>query len=206
MTTDALLRILAVAAAVALIAAPYAGQIRAAATAAAEAVRQHSGIIGRLIAASLLIAAAWGKVPMPTLPAVGGGVVAPGLAVEEPSAAMRETVEPIAKQLRGMSISDRMLWAATWSKVALVAAGDVATTEVVFSDTRALRVYTALSLDIAWRRIGGHKPGNEPLRSAVEAAYASAVGDAIVPVDASVRERYVAFCRAVAWAAMPAGG
>ncbi len=86
MTTDALLRITAVAAAVALLAAPYAGYIRAAATAAAEAVRQHSGYLTRVAAAGLLIAAAWGKVPMPTLPTPEAQVV---IEVEEPTPELR---------------------------------------------------------------------------------------------------------------------
>ena len=67
-------------------------------------------------------------------------------------------------------------------------------------------MYTAISLDIAWRRIGQHEPGNTELREAVEAAYAATVGDDVVPVTDAVRQRYVAFCRAVAWAAVPNGG
>jgi len=207
MTSDAITRIIAVAVAAALLAAPYAGQIRAAATLAAEAVREHAGYLSRVLAALFILAAAWGKIPMPTLALpTGGGVVAPGLRVTEPEAAMRTIVEPIRRAMASFPAGDRMLWAATWEKVGLVAAGDVATVEIVFSDTRALRMYTAISLDIAWRRIGQHEPGNTELREAVEAAYAATVGDDVVPVTDAVRQRYVTFCKAVAWAAVPNGG
>lgn len=206
MTSDALTRIIAVAAAVALLAAPYAGQIRTAAALAAETVREHAGYLSRVLAALLILAAAWGKIPMPTLAVPTGGVVAPGLRVTEPEAAMRTIVEPIRRAMASFPAGDRMLWAATWEKVGVVAAGDVATVEIVFSDTRALRMYTAIALDIAWRRIGQHEPGNTELREAVEAAYAATVGDDVVPVTDAVRQRYVTFTKAVAWAAVPNGG
>ena len=206
MSSDAITRIIAVAAAVALLAAPYAGHIRTAAALAAETVREHAGYLSRVLAALLILAAAWGKIPMPSLAVPTGGVVAPGLRVTEPEAAMRTIVEPIQRAMASFPQGDRLLWAATWEKVGVVAAGDVATVEVTFFDTRALRMYTAIALDIAWRRIGQHEPGNDALREAVEAAYAATVGDDVVPVTADVRQRYVAFCRAVAWAAVPNGG
>jgi len=206
MSSDALTRIIAVATAVALLAAPYAGQIRTAAALAAETVREHAGYLSRVLAALLILAAAWGKIPMPSLAVPTGGVVAPGLRVTEPEAAMRTIVEPIRRAMASFPQGDRLLWAATWEKVGVVAAGDVATVEVTFSDTRALRLYTAIALDIAWRRIGQHEPGNDALREAVEAAYAATVGDDVVPVTADVRQRYVAFTKAVAWAAVPNGG
>ena len=206
MSSDAITRIIAVAAAVALLAAPYAGQIRSAAALAAETVRERAGYLSRVLAALLILAAAWGKIPMPSLAVPTGGVVAPGLRVTEPEAAVKTIVEPIRRAMASFPQGDRLLWAATWEKVGIVAAGDVATVEVTFSDTRALRLYTAIALDIAWRRIGQHEPGNDALREAVEAAYAATVGDDVVPVTADVRQRYVAFCRAVAWAAVPNGG
>jgi hypothetical protein len=198
---EALFRIAAVALAAALLAAPYWAQIQAAANRAMETGKAKAGLIGRLAAAGLLIAAAWGKVPLPTLPAAPARV-----SVETPSADMQTLVQPIADALRGASAVDRALWAEVWTKAATVAAGDAVTTEVVFTDTRSLRAFTALAIDIGWRRIGGHVPGsNEPLRKAVEAAYGAAVGTDVVPVTADVRGRYVAFCRAVAWAGVGRG-
>ena len=202
MSHDSMFRAAAVAAAAALLAAPYWPQIQAAAHRAMEAGKENAGVIGRFIAAALLIAAAWGKVPLPTLPT---SPVAP-VAVETPGAEMQTLVQPIADAMRGASAVDRALWAEVWTKAATVAAGDAVTTEVVFTDTRSLRAFTALAVDIAWRRIGQHVPGsNESLRKAVEAAYGSAVGTDVVPVTADLRARYVAFCKAVAWAGVSKG-
>lgn len=204
MSSDDIVRTVAVAAAIALLSAPYASQIRDAAAAATEAIRRHGSLLTRLIGAGLIVAAAWGKIPIPTLPA-GGGSIAPGLTITTPEASMQRAVEPVRSVVASMPMGDRMLWAATWSKVAAVVAGDVESVEVVFSDTRALRMFTAISLDIAWRRIGGNPPGNDTLRKAVESAYHSAVGDEDVAMTDAIRTRYVDLARAMAWAAMPGG-
>jgi hypothetical protein len=199
---DLLFRAVAVALAVVLALAPHRQQIAEAAARLYAAGKSRSGLIGRFAAIALLVAAAWGKVPLPTLPS---SPVAP-VAVETPSAEMQTLVQPIADALRGASPVDRALWAEVWTKAATVAAGDAVTTEVVFTDTRSLRAFTALAVDIAWRRIGQHVPGsNESLRRAVEAAYGSAVGTDVVPVTADLRGRYVAFCKAVAWAGVNGG-
>ena len=201
MNADHVFRVVAVALAAALLAAPYWAQIQAAASRAVEAGKAKAGLLARIAAAGLLIAAAWGKVPLPALPAAPARV-----SVETPSAEMQTLVQPIADAMRGASAVDRALWAEVWTKAAVVAAGDAVTTEVVFTDTRSLRAFTALAIDIGWRRIGGHVPGsNEPLRTAVEAAYGAAVGTDVVPVTSDVRARYVAFCRAVAWAGVGKG-
>lgn len=199
MTTDALLRITAVAAAVALLAAPYAGQIRLAATAAAEAVRQHSGYLTRVAAAGLLIAAAWGKVPMPKLPTPEAQVV---IEVEEPTPELRRLVEPVRTALASASMRDRAVWAETWLKSAIVVAADNVHSTPVLADVRALRAFQVIALDVAWRRIAGVAPGKYPgLKDGVEAAFAEVLGLDDVAVDASLRERYVALVRALAWAA-----
>ncbi|NDC57168.1 MAG: hypothetical protein EBZ69_10265 [Alphaproteobacteria bacterium] len=196
MNADIAFRAVAVALALVLALAPYRQQIVEAASRLYAAGQSHAGLIGRMAAVALLVAAAWGKVPLPQLPA---GPVQ--VTVETPSAEMQTLVRPVADALRGSSPVDRALWAEVWTKAATVAAGDAVTTEVVFTDTRSLRAFTALAIDIAWRRIGQHVPGgNEPLRNAVEACYAAAVGKDEVPVTADVRGRYVALCRAVAWA------
>lgn len=201
MSHDAVFRIASVALAAALLAAPYWAQIKALAYRAVEAGKAKAGLIARITAAGLLIAAAWGKVPMPRLPAAPARI-----SVETPSDEMKTLVQPIADALRGASAVDRALWAEVWTKAGVVAAGDAVTTEVVFTDSRSLRAFTALAIDIGWRRIGGHVPGsNEPLRKAVEAAYGAAVGTDVVPVTSDVRARYVAFCKAVAWAGVGKG-
>ena len=198
MTTDALVRALAVVGAAALLAAPYAGQIRAAATLAAEAVREHAAFLTRFAAAGLIIAAAWGKVPVPTLPQAPG-VVLPD--VPEPSPEMRALVEPVRAALSSAPASDRAVWIETWGKLAVVAAADATLTPSVYADVRSLRAGQVVALDIAWRRIASVQPGRYPdLRGATEAAFAAVLGLDDVTVDAAVRERYVALCRALAWA------
>jgi hypothetical protein len=199
---DTLFRGAAVCLAVVLAVAPYRAEILSACRRVVEAAKENAHLLSRLAVIALLFAAAWGKVPLPSFPVVPAAPVA----VETPSDEMKTLVQPIADALRGASAVDRALWAETWNKAAVVAAGDAVTTEVVFTDSRALRLFTALAVDIAWRRIGQHVPGsNESLRRAVEAAYGSAVGTDVVPVTADLRGRYVAFCKAVAWAGMNGG-
>lgn len=203
MIDDSLIRSAAVVAAIALLAAPYRQAIAGWLAQAAEAARKHGAIVGRIAAAGLLIAAAWGKIPMPSLPSAPA---VPSVNVETPSVEMQQAVAGIAEACKSMPAGDRALWAATWQKSAIVVAGDAVTTQAVFTDTRSLRLFTTLSLEIAWRRIGGHVPGsNEPLREAVEAAYGTVVGRDVVPVDKDVRERFVEFAKAVAWAGINRG-
>jgi len=182
--------------------APYRGQIAAAAYRAMEAAKEKAGVLSRLAAVVLLIAAAWGVVPMPHWPSAA---VAP-IAVETPSVEMQAVVAPVADAIRTLPIGDRVLWAHVWTKAAVVVAGDAISGEAAFTDTRSLRAYTALALDISWRRISGHVPGsNEPLRKAVEAAYGQVVGTDVVPVTSDLRARYAEFAKAVAWAGVNGG-
>ena len=202
MSNDAIIRTVALVAAAALLAAPYRQQAIGWLAKAAEAAKAHRALAGRIAAACLLIAAAWGKIPMPTMPTAPAVTVV----VETPSVEMQTLVRPVAEAMKSMPQGDRMLWASTWNKCAIVVAGDAVTTEVVFTDTRSLRLFTTLALDIAWRRIGQNTPGsNEPLRNAVEAAYGQAIGTEVVPVTADVRARYAAFAKAVAWAGVNGG-
>jgi len=132
------------------------------------------------------------KIPEPAVPAV---------TVDTPTATMRATVQPIAEALKAAPIGDRMLWANLWSKAATVVAGDELGTEVVITDTRALRMFTTLALDIGWRRIGDNKPGSYAgLRQAVEKAMGDTLSLDARPVDAETRAKVVELYRAIAWA------
>ena len=203
MSHDEIVRTVAVVAAVALLAAPYRQQVTGWLAEAAEAAKRHGPILGRVAAAVLILVAAWGKIPLPSLPSAPA---VPSVNVETPSVEMQQAVAGIAEACKFMPAGDRALWAATWQKAAIVVAGDAVTTQAVFTDTRSLRLFTTLSLEIAWRRIGGHVPGsNEPLREALEAAYGTVVGRDVVPVDKDVRERFVEFAKAVAWAGINRG-
>jgi hypothetical protein len=137
------------------------------------------------------------KFPQPTV----------SITVETPTADLQQTVAPIAEAMKSAPMGDRLLWAAIWSKSAVVVAGDAVTTEVAFTDTRSLRLFTVLALDLGWRRIGQNQPGKyADLRTATEAAFAGVVGTEIVPVTPELRARYADLCRAIAWAALPAKG
>ncbi len=202
MSDESVIRLAAVVAAVALLAAPYRDRIAGWLSTAAQACYAERATLGRIAAALLLVAAAWGKLPMPRLPAAA----AVSVNVETPSVEMQQLVKPVAEALKSLPMGDRMLWAQVWSKAAVVVAGDAVTTEVAFTDTRSLRMFTTLALDIAWRRIGQHQPGEIPgLRDAVEEAYNTATGRDVVPVDAAVRQRYCDFAKAIAWAGMNGG-
>lgn len=132
--------------------------------------------------------------------------VAPAVSVEKPSDEMQAVVADVGAALRGYSAVDRALWAETWNKAGIVVEGDAASTEVAFTDTRSLRLFTTLTLDIAWRRIGGKVPGgDERLRSAVEAAYVKAMGVATVTVTKETRKQFAEFARAMAWAGVNKG-
>lgn len=197
------IRVAAVLAAAALLAAPYRAQIQAAASALLEACRAHSGHLARLAAAGLIVAAAWGKVPLPTLAVPS---VAPAVSVDTPSDEMQRVVTPIADVMRNASAVDRALWAQLWSKAAIVVAGDAVSTEVVFTDTRSLRAFTVLALDLGWRRIGANQPGKYAgLREATEAAFAQVLGPNEVPVTKELRARYAELCKAIAWAGVGKG-
>jgi hypothetical protein len=185
-------------AAVAFLAAPYRQQIAGYVSQAAEAAKAHGALAGRIAAAALLIAAAWGKLPMPSLPSTPA---VPVITVDAPSPAMRATVQPIADALKAAPLGDRMLWANLWSKAATVVAGDELGTEVVLTDTRALRMFTTLALGIGWRRIGENKPGTYAgLRQAVEKAMGDTLSLDARPIDVETRAKVVELYKAIAWA------
>ena len=198
MSPDALLRIAAVVAAAALVAAPYWGQIAGLVAQATNAAKAHSGTLTRIAAAGLIVAAAWGKVPLPQLPGVNN---VPAVVVPEPSPAMQQLVQPVRVALASLPADKRALWAATWAKAAVVVDAEGATSVSVFTDTPALRLFTTVTLDVAWRRLGQQAPGASPgLREAVEAAMKSAIGLDSVPVTSELRARYAEVARAIAWA------
>jgi hypothetical protein len=95
----------------------------------------------------------------------------------------------------------RQLWAATWSKAAVVVEAEGSTSVAVFTDTPSLRAFTGIALDVAWRRLGNQAPGSVAgLKEAVEAAMRGALGLDSVPVTADTRARYADVAKAIAWA------
>lgn len=202
MSNDDLLRAGAVVAAVALVAAPYRKQAAALVAQAWASVAPHRGLAARVAAACLLLYGASGH--LPSLSSLTRQTV--NVEVETPSADMQAVVAPVAEAMASMPAGDRMLWAQVWTKAGVVVAGDAISTETAFTDTRSLRAFTALALDIAWRRIGRHATGsNEPLRRAVETAYGHVLGKDVLPVTAELRARYVELAKAIAWAGQKRG-
>lgn len=134
------------------------------------------------------------KLSLPSLPRVA-------VTVTEPSPEMKAKVAGVAEAMRSASPVDRAVWASTWEKAAIVVSGDAVSPEIAFTDTRSLRQFTVLALDIAWRRLGGNKAGKYAgLREAVESVLGEAVGSEVVPVTPDVRRAYADAARAVAWA------
>jgi hypothetical protein len=195
---DALVRTIAVVVAVALVAAPYRGFILEKISEAAAAAKAHGADIARIAAALLIVAALWGKIPVPTLPGV---VNVPAVVVAEPSPEMQRLVSPVVNALASVPADKRQLWAATWAKAAVVVEAEGSTSVAVFTDTPALRAFTGIALDVAWRRLGNQAPGSVAgLKESVEAAMRGALGLDSVPVTADTRARYADVAKALAWA------
>jgi len=158
----------------------------------------------RILLAAMLAYVAVVGVPQPSPPVPPDAV--PTIVVETPSAEMQDLVAAVAYALKDASIVDRALWASTLQKVGIVAQGDGISGEMLFSDTRAMRLYTMLALDIAWRRIGGNEPGKyDGLREAVEVAFERAIGLEVQPVTPELRDAYVRLCNALAWCGVGRG-
>jgi hypothetical protein len=153
-----------------------------------------------MAAVLLLLAAAFVRLPLPTL-----SLPSVTVTVETPSVEMQTKVADVAKALASAGAADRAIWASVWEKAAVVVAAPEGP-EPVFSDTRSLRGFTVLSLDIAWRRLGGNPAGSHPgLREAVERVMGETVGLDVRPVDSELRKRYAEACRAIAWAGIGRG-
>ena len=198
MSQDALLRTIAVVVAVALVAAPYRGLILQKLTEAATAASAYGADLARIAAALLIVAALWGKIPLPQVPGI---VDVPTVVVPEPSAELQRLVAPVAQALAGLPADKRQLWAATWSKAAIVVEAEGTTSVPVFTDTPALRLFTTVAIDVAWRRLGDMPPGSVAgLKDAVETAMRSALGLDAVPVTSEMRGRYADVAKAIAWA------
>jgi hypothetical protein len=150
-----------------------------------------------LVACGLVCVAVFGP---PILDSVAPAQVA------EPSAEMKTKVADVAQAMKNASAGDRAIWASVWEKAAVVVEGDAVTTEVAFTDTRSLRKFTVIAMDIAWRRLGGNQQGKYPgLREATEKAMTAVVGLEVLPVTPAMRKAYAETCRAIAWAGVGRG-
>lgn len=198
MSADALVRGIAAVAAVVLVCAPAAPMVVAWAKTNWPKIRGSLAGWPHVALAGLL---AWvAMFGVPRLPAVNPSPVAPVIVVPTPSLAMQAAVAGVHQALANANPVDRAKWGDLWTKAGKVVAGDATDTEVVFSDTRALRAYTVLALRIGWRRLGDNAQGKYPgLAEATERAFAAVLGADVVPVTPELRARYVELCDALAW-------
>lgn len=131
----------------------------------------------------------------------------PPPSVPTPAEMLRDKISPVSRALRDASAYDRALWAEVWEKSAKVVEGDEGS-DAIFTDTRSLRAFTVITLDIAWHRIAGNSPGKyDGLREAVEAFLGNAdvLGKDDVPMTLEIRERYIKAAHALAWAGVNRG-
>lgn len=148
-----------------------------------------------LVGLALAYVAAFG---VPSLPHYSPAV--PEVVVSTPSEKLQAAVADVHKALAGANPVDRAVWAQLWSKAGKVVAGDATDTEIVFSDTRALRAYNVLALRIGWRRLGDNAQGKYPgLAEATERAFATILGTDVQPVTPELRAAYVELSNALAW-------
>ena len=127
-------------------------------------------------------------------------------AIETPDEAMRTVTEDVHRIMRAANAVDRALWAQVWSKVAITASGDSDSVEVVFTDTRGLRAFQIIALNIAWRRLAGNQAGKYAgLGEACEKAFNDTLGKEIQAVTPAVRAKFVALANALAWCGINRG-
>jgi hypothetical protein len=141
---------------------------------------------------------------VPSIPSVTPAPVP--VVVEPPAPHMQARVKDVAEALANANIVDRMVWAETWTKAALVVQGDATLNPPAFTDTKSLREFNKLALGIAWRRIAGNPPGKYAgLAEATEAAFKTTLGMESRPVTPDMRRDYAELCKALAWAGLNRG-
>ena len=155
--------------------------------------------VARLIAACVLLAIAFCGVPsLPTMQ--------PETTIETPDDAMQSATKDVHRIMRAASVIDRCLWAQVWSKVAATAGGDATDTEIVFTDTRALRAFNIIAMNIAWKRLAGNQAGKYAgLGEACEKAFNDVLGKDVQAVTPEVRAKFVALANALAWCGINKG-
>ena len=126
--------------------------------------------------------------------------------IETPDDAMRLVTDDVHRIMRQASDIDRALWAQVWAKVAVTAAGDSDSVEIVFSDSRALRAFQIIALNIAWKRLAGNQTGKYAgLGEACEKAFNDTLGKDVQPVTPAIRAKFVALANALAWCGINKG-
>ena len=155
--------------------------------------------LARIIAACVLLAIAICGVPSML-------TVHDEATIDTPDDAMQMVTNDVARIMRGASEVDRCLWAQVWAKVAVTASGDSNDVEVIFTDTRALRAFQIIALNIAWKRLAGNQTGKYAgLGEACEKAFNDTIGKDVQPVTPALRAKFVALANALAWCGINKG-
>ena len=150
---------------------------------------------------ALAIVAVYG---LPDLQRVAVPIPVPSII--DPDAAMRVIVDDAHRILSKASVVDRALWSQVWSKVAIIANGDAADSSIVFTDTRSLRAFQIIALNIAWKRLAGNQAGKYAgLGEACEKAFDETLGKDAQAVTPEVRAKFVALANALAWCGINRG-
>ena len=119
--------------------------------------------------------------------------------IQKPSAEMLQSVDDVQRILRTASPVDRTLWAEVWSKCGKIINGET-TTEVIFSDTKSLRQFNVIALQIAFKRLGDMPKGKYAgLGEATERVFVEAIGLDVRPVTPELRQKFIETCNALAW-------
>ena len=119
--------------------------------------------------------------------------------IQKPSAEMLQSVDDVQRILRTASPVDRTLWAEVWSKCGKIINGET-TTEVIFSDTKSLRQFNVIALQIAFKRLGDMPKGKYAgLGEATERVFVEAIGLDVRPVTPELRKKFIETCDALAW-------
>lgn len=127
---------------------------------------------------------------------------------DSPKGDLLVKVAPVGDALVSADDVDRALWAEVWEKAAEVVEEEGQSAQPVITNTKELRAFTIVALEVAWSRLGNVRPGQYPkLREAVEAFLAdpTVLGRDEVLLDAAYRAQYVAACRALAYAGRKRG-
>ena len=119
--------------------------------------------------------------------------------IQKPSAEMLQSVDDVQRIMRTASPVDRTLWAEVWSKCGKIINGETST-DVVFSDTRSLRQFNVIALQIAFKRLGDMPKGKYAgLGEATERVFVEAIGLDVRPVTPELRKKFIETCNALAW-------
>ena len=119
--------------------------------------------------------------------------------LQKPSAEMIKAVDDVQRIMRTASPVDRTLWAEVWNKCGKIINSETQT-ELIFSDTRSLRQFNVIALQIAFKRLGDMPKGKYAgLGEAAERVFAEAIGLDVKPVTPELRAKFVETCNALAW-------